>query len=251
MHHTYASDHYKLISLFSDDGSKIRHTLHLFVYIAYIGELKPGYVIDHKDANVFNNHWTNLQQITQAENVRRSFEMKNRKGALCTLPQIEETCKLMNEGIYSAKEIANKIGIPDKDFLRYRQLLSAIKFGNSYKDIAAKYNVKNYNPGRHQLSPNQKAQVIADVQAGMKMKDLVAKYRVDEQVLHRVYKDLPDVSISKKAYSKETIDAIIADINAGMTYKALRGKYGIGYPTIARIKRGDYFKIIPRRENQK
>ena len=248
MHHTYASDHYKLISLFSDEGPKIRHPVHVFVYITYIGELRPGFVIDHKDVNVFNNHWTNLQQITQAENVRRSFELKNRKGALCTLPQIEETCKLMSEGIYSAKEIADMVGIPEKDFQKYRDLLRAIKFGSSYKDIAAKYNVKNYKPmyGRSLLTQNQKNQIIEDVKNGARMAELVEKYKVDEQVIRRVYKDMPGVGMAKKALSEETVSQILSDAGNGLSGPQIQSKYNISSHTLWVIKRGEYFKTRPR-----
>lgn len=247
MHHTYASDHYKLISLFSDEGPKIRHLVHLFVYITYIGELKPGFVIDHKDADVFNNHWTNLQQITQAENVRKSFEMKHRKGAICTVPQIEETCKLMSEGIYSAKEMADMVGIPEEDFKKYRRLLVAIKFGNSYKDIASKYNIDNYNPAsRSLLSQNQKNQVIEDVKNGMRMSELVAKYKVDEQVIRRVYKNIPGVGMSKKALSEDTVNQILTDVSSGMPGPQIQSKYNISGQTLWIIKRGEYFKTRSR-----
>lgn len=244
MHHTYASDHYKLISLFSDEGPKIRHTLHLFVYITYVGELKPGYVIDHKDANVFNNHWTNLQQITQAENVRRSFELKNRKGALCTLPQIEETCKLMSEGIYSAKEIAEKIGAQNIEPNAFSHLLSKIKFGNSYRDIASKYNVKNYNGvlNRYKLTPVQKLEIIEKIKNGATRAELADEYHVDPQVIYYVYKHLDGVNVKKKALSEEQVNAIAEDLNKGMSYSEVVKKHGISTNTIAVIRRGDYFK---------
>lgn len=43
--------------------------IHRLVYQAFIGELLDGMVIEHLDGNPLNNHFTNLKQSTQKENI--------------------------------------------------------------------------------------------------------------------------------------------------------------------------------------
>ena len=62
---------YKMIGLTKRDGSnkKTHRLIHQLVYENFVGEIKNEYVIDHIDEDRNNNHYSNLQQITQKENV--------------------------------------------------------------------------------------------------------------------------------------------------------------------------------------
>lgn len=48
-------------------------SLHRAVYETWTGELKEGMVIEHLDSNPSNNHYSNLKQSTQAENIHTSM----------------------------------------------------------------------------------------------------------------------------------------------------------------------------------
>lgn len=43
--------------------------IHRIVYCKFIGELKAGYVIHHKDDNSLNNNINNLEQVSQELNI--------------------------------------------------------------------------------------------------------------------------------------------------------------------------------------
>jgi hypothetical protein len=46
---------------------------HKLVYRAFIGPINEEMVIDHVDENRNNNHYSNLEQITQGENIIRYY----------------------------------------------------------------------------------------------------------------------------------------------------------------------------------
>ena len=54
---------------------KRRYT-HRLVHEAFIGPIPEGYEVDHMDMEKANNHYTNLEAVTQAENMRRARDKK-------------------------------------------------------------------------------------------------------------------------------------------------------------------------------
>jgi hypothetical protein len=80
------------------------------IYRKFVGELDPKLTIDHIDNNPSNNHPNNLQQISQADNVRRgrsvlTWEIVN---------EIRE--KYANERPKNAHLIAREYGIAIRTF---------------------------------------------------------------------------------------------------------------------------------------
>ena len=47
--------------------------IHRLVAEAFVDGYFEGAVIDHKDANIHNNHYSNLEWVTQKENIHRSY----------------------------------------------------------------------------------------------------------------------------------------------------------------------------------
>jgi hypothetical protein len=47
--------------------------IHRLVYLTFIGEIDDNLVIDHIDTDRNNNHYSNLEQITQQENIERYY----------------------------------------------------------------------------------------------------------------------------------------------------------------------------------
>lgn len=66
---------YPTVALVDDNGFRSPKKVHRLVYSTFIGELKPGLVIDHIDGNKQNPAVTNLRQISNRENVCRSYGM--------------------------------------------------------------------------------------------------------------------------------------------------------------------------------
>jgi len=68
---------YKLIKLSKKTEYKKEitvHVIHHLVYDMFIGERDSDMIIDHRDENRNNNHYSNLEQITQKENIERYYK---------------------------------------------------------------------------------------------------------------------------------------------------------------------------------
>jgi len=44
--------------------------VHRVIYAKFVGELRYGLIIHHKDDNGLNNHYTNLEQVSQGKNMK-------------------------------------------------------------------------------------------------------------------------------------------------------------------------------------
>lgn len=62
---------YRSVGL-SRSGRKFYRQVHVLVAEAFIGERPNGYEVNHKDFDPSNNHWSNLEYVTHAENCRHS-----------------------------------------------------------------------------------------------------------------------------------------------------------------------------------
>ncbi len=62
---------YEVICLCKDNVKK-NYSVHSLVLIAFVSNRPQGYIANHKDGNKANNHLSNLEWITQAENVSHS-----------------------------------------------------------------------------------------------------------------------------------------------------------------------------------
>ena len=91
----------------SINGEYIRKPIHRLVAEVFIRHIEEGETVDHKDEDKLNNHYTNLEIISREENVRR-YIYKN--------------------SLY--KKYSD-------DFVR--ELLTELKSGKYYKDIADSY----------------------------------------------------------------------------------------------------------------
>jgi hypothetical protein len=67
---------YKRIKL-CVDGINSTHQIHKLVYITFVGDMQDDLVINHKDLNRNNNHYTNLEVISQIENVNHFWTKFN------------------------------------------------------------------------------------------------------------------------------------------------------------------------------
>ena len=66
-------DGYLRIALMVDGKQKKFH-IHRIVYSLFVGELKPPYVCCHIDGSRQNNHFSNIKQATQKENIRDKLQ---------------------------------------------------------------------------------------------------------------------------------------------------------------------------------
>lgn len=89
-------------------------TVHRIVYQKFIGELDFTKQINHKDGNRLNNHYSNLELVTQSENGLHSFRVLKRKPVYgnCKINfEVAEEIRIQRALGFSYKFISEKFNI--------------------------------------------------------------------------------------------------------------------------------------------
>ena len=129
---------YLTVALVSDNGDRSPRKVHRLVYSTFCGELIPGMEIDHKDFNRHNNYYTNLQQISNYENLYRT-QSKWDQNAI-PFDDIDRICYSINDAL-STEEIMTNMGIypEDSQYKPYYDLITELRDRGFYKSVLKKY----------------------------------------------------------------------------------------------------------------
>lgn len=138
---------YKVVTITDDTGYRAPRKVHRLVYLAFVGKLIDGMVVDHKDDNKLHNHYTNLQQITPSENSTKSFiSGANNDKVVWTKDFVEELCKLMMDNV-PEKEMFESMGIDyESNCYNCNHLIGQLRRGEIHKDVTSKYDLSRYVP---------------------------------------------------------------------------------------------------------
>ena len=120
-------DGYLRIALMVNGKQKKFH-IHRLVYSLFVGELKKPYVCCHIDGNIKNNHYTNIKQATQKENIRDklmhgTWQAGNKHPAcLYSDTEVTKVQKLLDiNSSLSNKQIADLVNLPQHFVLDVRR----------------------------------------------------------------------------------------------------------------------------------
>jgi hypothetical protein len=100
-------------------GRKYRCKAHRVIWIYFHGDIDDNLTINHIDSDGTNNHPSNLELVTQAENAQHAFRVGRRCGRPGTKHHntklsegnIAEIRKLYADGMYSQSQIGKMFGI--------------------------------------------------------------------------------------------------------------------------------------------
>lgn len=139
---------YQTVTITDDNGFRAPRKVHRLVYLAFIGPIKDGMVIDHIDDNKLNNYYMNLQQITPSENSRKSFVSgANKDNVVWTKDEVKQICQMI-EANKSNNDIFAELGIEEGAKRNQCQLLiEQLRRGQIHPDIAHRYNFQSYISG--------------------------------------------------------------------------------------------------------
>ena len=95
------------------------YAVHLLVMSTFVGAKPEGYVVDHIDGNRYNNALSNLEYVTQAENVRRSRKTLQHRGqygteigtSKLTLEQARQVYALKGTGL-TRRQVRDRLRLP-------------------------------------------------------------------------------------------------------------------------------------------
>lgn len=74
---TDISNGYKRVWLYNF-GVRERFFIHVLVAMHFCRNQNEEYVVNHKDHNKMNNHYSNLEWVTQSENIKKYFIHKRK-----------------------------------------------------------------------------------------------------------------------------------------------------------------------------
>jgi len=115
----------------SANGKIKRMTVHRIVALTYLGD--SDLVVNHKDGNKLNNHYSNLEWVSQSENRKHAFRHKlvRRPNSKLSDKMVHIICASIQEGV-KAKQICSWYNIP-------RHVYSDIRSRRYYTGISSKY----------------------------------------------------------------------------------------------------------------
>ena len=143
---------YYYVKLQLEDGSWKDQVIHRLVAMAFCCIQHPleyylenDYQVNHINGIKTYNHYSNLEWVTNLENMRHAIAnhlINNRSEthykAILSNEQVHAICKLLEEGKYTYKQIDQILGLNLHDPTRY---ISEIKLGIKWKDISSQYNI--------------------------------------------------------------------------------------------------------------
>lgn len=106
---------YVMVSIM-ENGVVARYPAHRLVASTYCDGYKTGLVVNHKDSNPSNNHYSNLEWVTQKENVKHAFDVgrqrlgEKHQNAKLTDADVSEIRRLLDAG-EKGNRIAGRFGV--------------------------------------------------------------------------------------------------------------------------------------------
>lgn len=117
---------YDRVDLMDDHNNKRMVKIHVAVAHTFLGPQLETMIINHKDGNKKNNHLSNLEYISQRENVAHAQVLIRQKTYL-TDEQVREIHAKIQEGI-PVSVLAKDIGIP-------HHIIRDVKRGKTYTHV--------------------------------------------------------------------------------------------------------------------
>lgn len=189
----------------SQEGERQEFTNHRLTALAYLTDNKEGktvkgisvdyLVVNHIDTNTLNNDVSNLEWVTQKENVAHSVRLGNYKTINSYRPITDEVahgiCKLLEQGS-RIKDITNLFDVT-------QVTVSSIKNGTNYQDISEEYSFTNI-PSKNRISESKVILICNLLQQGVS----INRTRLQVNVGHGTVKSIK----SRKSYQYISVNYI-------------------------------------------
>lgn len=126
---------YRRVSMYNVKTSNYTNALvHRLVAMAYVANPKGKSEVRHKDGDHSNNHYSNLEWVTRAENLQKEAELKGTSSGILDANTVHYICYKLSKGI-GCTELAREVGCS-------RDAIFLIKNGTNWKHISSTYNIE-------------------------------------------------------------------------------------------------------------
>ena len=145
----------------SENGTMFHPTVSRLVAYEFVPENRDlSKQVDHVDANKLNNHYSNLDWVSNLENIQRAYQKK-------LLPiksyksneQITNVCELLSTTDYTFSEVCRQAGLELND-TQAKSLCSDIIQRKYWNEISSNYDFTNRTSKRHVLSSTKHDQLV-------------------------------------------------------------------------------------------
>lgn len=175
----------------SQDGERQEFTNHRLTALAYLTDNGEGktvkgipvehLVVNHIDTNTLNNEVSNLEWVTQKDNILHSVRLGNYKTINNYRPlsdeDAHEICKLLEQGVRS-KDIVNITG-------KSNAIVNGIKSGVNYQDISQEYNFTNI-PSKNRIAESKVILICELLQEGLSVNKVRLRVNVTHGTVKRI-----------------------------------------------------------------
>lgn len=177
-------DGYYTVCMQGDDDKEYTRRIHRLVAFMYCdGYYSNDLVVNHKDGDKINNHYTNLEWCTVTDNNLHAFEigLSHCKNRAYTDEQIINVCRLLQDGLRPT-DISKMTGV-------LRETVSAVKAHKSYLDISSDFDFSR-----------QKREQRSDVERVIKICEMIIEGYRDYEIVKEL--DVPRKTVSNIRHRK-------------------------------------------------
>ena len=202
---------YVISQLMGEDNKNHQYQTHRIVAYEFVEGFDNGLVVNHKDGDKQNNHPSNLEWVTQYENVKHANDMglnKHAKGenvntSILSNEQVHMICQLIkkyNGNIQNVlMNIKCKNGISDKKLCK---IIGLIKNKICWRSISDIYFTDEFVKHKNQLSED-------DI---IKISKLIKKYDGDVDKIHSMLAQ-SQINVSKQYITNIKNKRILSNIS--------------------------------------
>lgn len=170
----YFNKGYAYVSL-CYDGKVHKHSVHRLVALCFLEQVQGKPNINHKNADRSDNRVSNLEWVTQKENVDHAlaaglwwFTGEDAPWSTNTEIEIRRACKLLEKGQMAYRQIEKETGV---DIVT----LSNLTRGKCWRDVAKDYDLKpKYNT---RLSEKEVIEICHLLNANVPYEEISKRYR--------------------------------------------------------------------------
>lgn len=171
---------YLFVPLKLQTGKQRNRYIHRLVALTYIPNPENKPQVNHIDGDKKNNHWSNLEWVSNLENAHHAIENNLMPHNVVSEKQVHDICEKLEQGI-SVMKISKDTGIP-------YFTISAIRLGRNWKHISSQYVIPLKRVRKDPLTEEQIRMVCNYLENGLSVKQISHACAISADVIRKICK---------------------------------------------------------------